>query len=66
METAPGSGHPQPMPANAESSAPPCPACGGRLIPLRGALRCSRCYFALCEGCEGGDIGFAVANDGEA
>jgi hypothetical protein len=31
-----------------------CPMCGGGLVPLRGAWRCSRCYFALCVGCEMG------------
>jgi hypothetical protein len=36
------------------SSAPPCPMCGGGLVPLRGLWRCSRCYFALCAGCEPG------------
>jgi hypothetical protein len=30
----------------------PCPACGGVLVPLRSAWRCSRCYFSLCAGCE--------------
>ena len=36
----------------AGSSAPLCPACGGLLVPLRNAWRCSRCYFYLCVGCE--------------
>jgi hypothetical protein len=31
-----------------------CPMCGGRLEAAAGALRCMRCKFALCEGCEGG------------
>jgi hypothetical protein len=31
---------------------PPCPVCGGPLIPLRGQYRCSRCLFSLCVGCE--------------
>jgi hypothetical protein len=30
----------------------PCPLCGGRLDPTRGSFRCSRCQFAICEGCE--------------
>jgi hypothetical protein len=29
-----------------------CPVCGGGLVPLRGQWRCSRCFFALCVGCE--------------
>jgi hypothetical protein len=33
---------------------PACPLCNGTLIELRGLLRCSRCYFTLCEGCNGG------------
>jgi hypothetical protein len=47
----------------ATTTAPPCPMCGGGLVPLRGQWRCSRCYFALCIGCEpvlgheGGDTG---------
>ena len=36
------------------SALPTCPVCGGDFVPLRGALRCCRCYFSLCEGCEGG------------
>jgi hypothetical protein len=30
-----------------------CLLCGGDLVPLRGTLRCSRCGFLLCEGCDG-------------
>lgn len=32
-----------------------CPACGGVLVPLGSLLRCSRCRFAICNGCEGGE-----------
>jgi hypothetical protein len=31
---------------------PRCPLCSGALVPLRGQYRCSRCYFAICAGCE--------------
>jgi hypothetical protein len=31
-----------------------CPVCGGFLIPLRTVLRCQRCSFTMCDGCEGG------------
>jgi hypothetical protein len=31
-----------------------CPVCTGPLLPLRGELRCGRCAFTFCEGCEGG------------
>jgi hypothetical protein len=31
---------------------PPCPVCGGSLVPLRGHYRCSRCFFSACAGCE--------------
>lgn len=31
---------------------PGCPVCGATLVPMRGQYRCSRCYFALCPGCE--------------
>jgi hypothetical protein len=37
---------------SATTSAPPCPVCGGVLVPMRDAWRCSRCYFSLCAGCE--------------
>ena len=30
----------------------PCPCCGGALVPMRGTMRCSRCAFALCFGCD--------------
>ena len=30
-----------------------CPICGGTLVELRGQQRCSRCYFIICENCEG-------------
>lgn len=30
-----------------------CPVCSGFLIPLGGQVRCSRCYFTFCVGCEG-------------
>lgn len=32
-----------------------CPACGGVLVPLGSVLRCSRCSFAICEGCGAGN-----------
>ncbi len=44
----------------ATSGGPACPMCGGGLVPLRGAWRCSRCYFALCAGCEPG-VGYEPA-----
>jgi hypothetical protein len=31
---------------------PPCPVCGGALVPLRGQFRCTRCFFSACAGCE--------------
>jgi hypothetical protein len=40
-----------------EDPAPPrpaCPACGGRLVEIKGKLQCSQCR-AICETCcEGG------------
>jgi hypothetical protein len=30
-----------------------CPVCSGPLVELRATLRCSRCYFTICEGCSG-------------
>jgi hypothetical protein len=35
-----------------EFGRPPCPVCGGALVPLRGHFRCSRCFFSACAGCE--------------
>ena len=43
-----------PQPEECPPAARTCPVCGGPFIPLRGQSRCSRCHFALCEGCEGG------------
>jgi hypothetical protein len=37
------------------SCQPRCPVCSGPLVELRAALRCSRCYFSICEGCGGQD-----------
>jgi hypothetical protein len=31
-----------------------CPACGGRVLDLRGSQRCTRCGLTLCIGCDGG------------
>ncbi|MBY0232593.1 MAG: hypothetical protein K2W96_25210 [Gemmataceae bacterium] len=39
---------------------PACPVCGGVLSPLRGLVRCGRCQWTMCAGCEalpGGDEG---------
>jgi hypothetical protein len=33
-----------------------CPVCGGPTVPVRGMLRCLRCCFVLCEGCEGARV----------
>jgi hypothetical protein len=54
METTPMiSLAPQPK-ENEEPEGPSaCPVCGGPTVPLRGLLRCLRCCFVLCEGCEG-------------
>jgi hypothetical protein len=43
-------------PAQDKSPAAPqplCPICSGLLIDLRGFVRCSRCHFSMCAGCEG-------------
>jgi hypothetical protein len=49
----------RPVPSSSEETyatpkTPPCPACGGGLIELRGFWRCPRCRYRICEGCEGG------------
>ena len=31
---------------------PACPVCGGILSPLGGMVRCGRCLWAMCAGCE--------------
>jgi hypothetical protein len=42
------------QPNDCAASRPACPACGGRLIEIRGKLQCSRCH-TICETCcEGG------------
>lgn len=43
-------------PANDRPPAAPqplCPVCSGLLIELHGFVRCSRCHFSMCAGCEG-------------
>jgi hypothetical protein len=30
----------------------PCPICGGDLFPVHSQMRCQRCRFLMCEGCE--------------
>ncbi len=54
----------RPTSPNAESSEkttpptrPNCPVCGGVLVPLRGAFRCSRCLLTLCAACEAAPVG---------
>ncbi len=32
---------------------PGCPVCNGLLIDVHGMLRCPRCCFSTCAGCEG-------------
>lgn len=29
-----------------------CPICTGAMVPARGSMRCTRCGFNLCVGCE--------------
>jgi len=36
---------------------PCCPVCGGSLVPVRGAFRCSRCFLTLCVACEAAPAG---------
>jgi hypothetical protein len=40
-----------------------CPVCSGLLVPLRGSVRCARCGFTFCEGCEGGMADLCSADD---
>jgi hypothetical protein len=42
------------------SCQPRCPVCSGLLVALRSTMRCSRCYFTICEGC-GGESGDNIA-----
>lgn len=47
----------QPRDAQEKNDSPrpaTCPVCGGVLIPLGFMLRCGRCRYTACEGCEGG------------
>jgi hypothetical protein len=48
---------PDASPAPATPARPPhlgCPACGGPMFEARGLVRCQRCQFAACVGCDGG------------
>jgi hypothetical protein len=38
----------------------PCPICGGILFPVHGQMRCLRCRFLWCEGCENGEVDAAA------
>jgi hypothetical protein len=31
----------------------PCPVCGRPVVSLRNELRCIRCAFVFCAGCDG-------------
>ncbi len=45
---------PQKKPLHESTGRAGCPACGGRLIEIRGKLQCSQCH-QICETCcEGG------------
>jgi hypothetical protein len=43
---------------------PRCPVCNGPLVELRATLRCSRCYFSICDGCSG-DPGDGLVGAGD-
>lgn len=46
---------PQVPDPQADAPRPPgCPVCGGVVIELRGQVRCTRCHFSMCLGCDGG------------
>jgi hypothetical protein len=51
--TSEGLGTDQPATGKMTTYRPCCPVCSGPLIELRSAMRCSRCYFSICEGCAG-------------
>jgi hypothetical protein len=46
----------EPYREKSAAAAPACPICNGALIHQGWNLRCSRCQFSLCEGCEGGPV----------
>ncbi|HKI34467.1 MAG TPA: hypothetical protein VKA46_21610 [Gemmataceae bacterium] len=47
-----------------QSAQPRCPVCSGPLVELRSTLRCSRCYFSICEACAGEPgVNFASPSD---
>jgi len=54
----------QPTSESQSSFAAHCPICGSAFVELRSTLRCSRCYFSICEGCvsEPNET-LAIAND---
>lgn len=41
----------------------PCPICGGWLVPARGTMRCVRCAFSFCLGCEPDWVYCSVTQD---
>lgn len=42
---------------------PGCPVCGGVMLPQRDGVRCGRCFFALCVGCEPDGVADAASSD---
>jgi hypothetical protein len=56
MPTIPTLGRPEASPVSAPVTHSLCPVCGGPLLFQGWQLRCSRCQFSLCEGCEGGPV----------
>ncbi len=49
--------HTEPKGDGGAAPAPPlCPVCTGVLIELRGFVRCTRCHFSMCAGCDGAGV----------
>jgi hypothetical protein len=47
-----------------EPRPPPCPMCAGTLVPARDLVRCTRCGYSFCVGCEPGlDCGLSGCSD---
>jgi hypothetical protein len=58
METVNRMTVPTPLPQN-NANLTRCPLCGGLMSEQRGQLRCGRCFFVVCQACDGMEIELA-------
>ena len=52
-------------PADAKDAEPACPVCTGRLIDIRGELRCTQCHTICESACDGDGGGWETRVEGK-